>query len=52
MISFGIEDDFCVEHGRDFMKTDRGPIPYCAKCDEESAKDTAAKSNTDHEVKT
>lgn len=27
-------DDFCVVHGRDYMKTDKewGSIPYCTKC--------------------
>lgn len=33
-------EDFCLTHGRDFMKSDRGPIPYCARCD--APQDTAA----------
>lgn len=28
-------DDFCVEHGYEFMRCERvwGAIPYCAACD-------------------
>ena len=28
-----MSDDFCLIHGRDHMATDRGPIPYCRKCE-------------------
>jgi hypothetical protein len=28
-------DDFCLEHGRDFMRCDKGPIPYCRACERE-----------------
>jgi hypothetical protein len=27
------DEDFCVIHGRDDMRFDRGPIPYCAECE-------------------
>jgi len=27
-------DDFCLFHGLDFMKTNRGPIPYCQACED------------------
>ncbi len=27
------EADFCLIHGYEFMKTDRGPIAYCSECD-------------------
>jgi hypothetical protein len=29
------DEDFCLEHGRDFMRCDKGPIPYCAKCEDD-----------------
>jgi hypothetical protein len=27
------DEEFCLLHGRDHMKSDRGPISYCAMCD-------------------
>ncbi len=30
-----MSDDFCLIHGYEHMRTDRGPIPYCAQCDKE-----------------
>lgn len=31
-----MSDDFCLEHGYEFMKSDFGnPIPYCERCDQE-----------------
>jgi hypothetical protein len=32
------DEDFCLEHGRDFMRSNRGPIPYCAKCEHDTLK--------------
>lgn len=37
-----MSDDFCPEHGRDHMKCDRGPIPYCTKCEPDWAAVKAA----------
>lgn len=34
------DEDFCLEHGRDFMRCDKGPIAYCKKCDEQFSCDT------------
>jgi hypothetical protein len=28
-----IPDDFCLLHGCDSMNSDRGPIPYCSRCE-------------------
>lgn len=35
-------DDFCIEHGYEFMKCDKvwGAIPYCEKCTETKTVDT------------
>lgn len=31
-----MSDDFCIEHGYEFMKSQMGnPIPYCAACEQE-----------------
>jgi hypothetical protein len=30
---FEEDRDFCLIHGADHMRTDRGPIAYCAQCD-------------------
>ena len=27
------DEDFCLIHGRDDMRFDRGPISYCAECE-------------------
>lgn len=37
-----MSDDFCLEHGRDYMRCDKGPIPYCAKCETDSVATPAA----------
>lgn len=29
------DEDFCPAHGRDHMKCDNGPIPYCTECQRE-----------------
>lgn len=31
------EPDFCIIHGYEHMRTDRGVIAYCTKCEEERA---------------
>lgn len=30
-----VDQDFCLVHGYEHMKNDRGPIAYCAECDRE-----------------
>lgn len=33
---FSSEHDFCLIHGKDYMRAESGnPIPYCAACEEE-----------------
>lgn len=39
----GGDEDFCLDHGYDHMRHDRGPIAYCAECD----RDAASLSETD-----
>lgn len=29
-----MSDDFCISHGRDHMRRDRGPISYCTACEQ------------------
>lgn len=34
-----MSDDFCVEHGYEFMKSVMGnPVPYCTACDDEQGR--------------
>lgn len=40
------DDDFCLEHGRDFMRCDQGPIPYCEKCEDEQGCSEAERTAT------
>ena len=35
-------DDFCITHGYAHMKSDKGPVPYCARCDDPSADEREA----------
>ena len=46
------DEDFCIEHGRDFMRFDRGPIPYCAKCEEPNHMTTTDAEPPTHPVQT
>lgn len=33
-------DEFCIEHGREYMRCDKGSIPYCKACDDQFSCDT------------
>lgn len=44
-------DDFCLEHGRNFMRCDQGPIPYCAKCEVARLQSPTPDSGTEALVK-
>lgn len=46
-------DDFCLEHGREHMRSAMGnPIPYCEACERSKqwAADQARKHNTECEA--